>query len=127
MTSDYNLISIFINSFGRRNFSEMEACLADDFIFDATIIYTEGREQFLKFQQKVDSGYIILDFKINETKCCGRYQVSFSYEIVLHHKKRIELPARAFMFIENDVLSKVEIRFTDPKEAKSIFSQMVYH
>ncbi|MGL1920159.1 MAG: nuclear transport factor 2 family protein [Hyphomicrobiales bacterium] len=127
MSIDHDLISIFINSFGRRNFSEMAACLTYDFIFDATIIYTEGRSQFLKFQQKVDSGYIILDFEINTTDQESVFEVDFLYEILIHNKKRIELPAKAHMYVANDLLYKVKIRFKNATEAKSIFNQMVHH
>lgn len=127
MKHDQKLISMFINSFGRRNFLEMESCLTDDFIFDATIIFTEGRTQFLKFQKKVCASYIINYSKIDPVEGGKAYVVDFEYDILLTTKKRIQLPAQATMYIRNELISKVKIEYTNSSEAKAIFAQMVYH
>lgn len=106
---------------------DMANCLTQDFIFDASLIYIEGRERFLKFQKKVDSSYIIKPFKILPNSDKSIYIVNFSYEILTHNGPQILLPAKATMYLRQDYIKKVVIRFEDVSKAKSIFDQMVYH
>ncbi|MBL1241746.1 MAG: nuclear transport factor 2 family protein [OCS116 cluster bacterium] len=127
MKQGYDTVTQFINSFGRRNFSEMSGCLTDDFIFDGSIIYIEGREKFLKFQKKVDSSYVISPFELQANNDEDVYLVNFAYEIHFHDRKKIKLPARAIMYLRQELIFKVEIKFRDVEEAKSIFNQMVRH
>lgn len=127
MSYSFDLVKLFVNSFGRRNFIEMSTCLSEDFVFDASIIFIEGREKFLKFQQKVDSSYIIIPYEINGNDADDEYWMKFAYDIHFHNRKNILLPAHATMYLSGELIKKVTIKFRDVEEARTIFNQMVRH
>ncbi|MBL1421220.1 MAG: hypothetical protein COC24_011990 [Alphaproteobacteria bacterium] len=127
MEYNFELIDFFMRSFGRRNFHETSSCIAETFIFQTPIIELEGRDKFIKLQKKIDSNFSLNVTNIKESSVPNVYDLEYIYHIHLHSRQKVDISARAKIYINNQLITKMTVEFEDKERAEAIFRQMIYH
>ncbi|MBL1421221.1 MAG: hypothetical protein COC24_011995 [Alphaproteobacteria bacterium] len=125
MKDSYSLIYQFINSFGRRNFDEMESCLAENFLCDGGFICISGREKFVKSQKRLDSNFIISVSNLQFNHQTQMFEFELIYHIYFHTRQRITLEAATKIYVKDELIYKIEINYKHPEYAQEILSQMI--
>ncbi|PCI88627.1 MAG: hypothetical protein COB24_01290 [Hyphomicrobiales bacterium] len=127
MINNFDLINFFVNSFIRRNFSEMAACLADDFIYETESIKTTGSKQFIKLQEKFDCNYQMTISELQADKDENIFKAKFHYQIYYPGQKIIGLDADATLYIAKQQIEKIVVIYEDEQKAKEILGEMIFH
>lgn len=127
MKDFYSLIYLFINSFGRRNFAEMESCLAENFLCDGGFIRISGREKFIKSQERLDSNFIISVSNIRPDYQLQMFEFELIYHIYFHTRQKITLDAMTKVYVKDGLIHRIKITYKNPEYAQEIFNHMIIH
>lgn len=124
MKHESKIISVLMNSFGRRDYHQMSSCLTVDVIFDGEIVYIEGLDDFLIFQKNLDNSYIVSRFELLAKSEENIQIVDLVFELYLPNHQKSELPATVTLYFLGELICKIEVRFKDIAETTSIYNKM---